>query len=271
MMGKVKIMGVLNVTPDSFYNGGKYTTVDKALKRVEEMVNDGADIIDVGGESTRPGSTPVSVDEELGRVIPVIQEVKKRFNVTISVDTYKSKVAEEAVCSGATIVNDVYALRYDEKMIEIVKKYDTKIVLMHMQGTPQTMQINPQYEDVVKEIRDFLEERINFCLQNGIAKQNIIIDPGIGFGKTTLHNLQILKNLNEFKKLDVPLLVGVSRKSFIGRILGSENSPIQPEERLVGSLAVQMFSILNGVDIIRTHDVKETFQTIKILSSILES
>ncbi|MDI6641182.1 MAG: dihydropteroate synthase, partial [Elusimicrobiota bacterium] len=196
---KTLIMGILNVTPDSFYDGGEYTAVNNALKHVEKMVKDGADIIDVGGESTRPGSEPITLQEELKRVIPVIVEIAKRFSVPISVDTYKSEVAKAALDSGATMVNDISGLNFDNKMVDVVSGKKVHVIIMHIKGTPKNMQDNPQYENVVKEIKEFFQTQIEYALKHGVKKEQIFIDPGIGFGKTTEHNLQILRNIQEFK------------------------------------------------------------------------
>jgi dihydropteroate synthase len=247
--GKTIIMGVLNLTPDSFSDGGLFTNVDKAVEHGKQMVKDGADIIDIGGESSKPGSIPVLEKEELKRVKPVIQKLVKEIKVPISIDTYKPNVAKECLNLGASIVNDITGLR-NREMIKIVAKYKTPVIIMHMKGMPKNMQENPVYQDVVDEIKEFLEERINEAKKSGI--NDIVIDPGIGFGKTTEHNLQILKRLNEFKTLGCPILVGPSRKSFIGNITG-----LPVNERLEGTLSSISIAIINGANIIRVHDVKE--------------
>ncbi|MEO0285602.1 MAG: dihydropteroate synthase [candidate division WOR-3 bacterium] len=261
---KTLIMGILNVTPDSFYDGGKYNLIDRALRRAEEMLSEGADIIDIGGESTRPGSDPVSVHEEMERVLPVIEKLKD-FPIPISIDTYKSEVAEEACKLGATIINDISGLQFDSRIAEIAKKYDTYLIIMHIKGTPKNMQKDPHYEDVVSEIIEFLKKQSDYALEKGIPKDKIIIDPGIGFGKTLEHNLTILKNLDEFRKLNFPILIGHSRKSMIGALLGG----VAPEERLFGTLGVSAYLISKRVDIIRVHDVKPHFELRKVLESIL--
>jgi dihydropteroate synthase len=257
-------VGILNVTPDSFSDGGKYLNMESALKKVKELLEEGAEIIDVGGESTRPFSDPVPEEEELKRVIPVIKTIKSEFpEAIISIDTYKSKVAEEALKAGANIVNDISALRFDPKMIEVVRDFGCPIIIMHMQGNPKTMQINPTYKDVVKEIKEFLKERIEFLVKKGIPFENIIIDPGIGFGKTFSHNLQILKNLDSFKELNRPLMIGHSRKSFIGEII---NKP--PSLRDGGTVGVSLFAYLKGVQFLRVHKVdinKDALSTFKFL------
>ncbi len=257
------IMGILNITPDSFYDGSRYNTVDKALKRAEEMVDSGVDIIDVGGESTRPGAEPVSENEEIKRVIPVIESIKSNFDVFISVDTYKSKVAELALEKGASFVNDISALRFDSNMVNVVSRHKAGICLMHMKERPKIMQKNPKYKDVVKEVYSFLKERIDYAKKHGIKKESIVIDVGIGFGKTTLHNLLLLKNLSYFLRLQRPLLIGISRKSVIGNILSKGK-----EERLIGSISANIWAILNGAMILRVHDVEETKQAMKIITAI---
>lgn len=253
------IMGVLNVTPDSFYDGGLFFDFDKAIEHAKQMVNDSAQIIDVGGESTRPGSEPISEEEELRRVKPVIERLVK-FNALISIDTYKPRVAEECLKLGAHLVNDITGLR-NKEMIEVVAKHKVPVAVMHMKGTPKNMQKNPTYNDVVKEIKEFLSDRIVEARKAGI--KDIIIDPGIGFGKTTEHNLQILKRLNEFKELECPILVGPSRKSFIGNI---SNLPVN--ERIEGTLAAVTIAIMNGANIVRVHDVKECKRAVQIADAI---
>lgn len=256
------IMGIVNVTPDSFYAASRVEK-DKLLDRVARMVEEGVDIIDIGGESTRPGSERVSLEEELNRVVPAVELVKKNFDVIVSVDTYKAKVAEEAIRAGAEIVNDVSALRFDPMMIEVLKQYKPGIVLMHMKGEPKTMQENPYYEDVVREILYFLKERIEKVREIGL-EDRVIIDPGIGFGKRLVDNLEIIKRISEFKSLKRPVLVGASRKSFIGQVL--DNVP--PEERLYGTLAVTAYCVLNGADIVRVHDVKENVHVVRLIEAI---
>lgn len=262
-MGKTKIMGILNVTPDSFYDGGKYLDVKKAVEHAIEM-SKYADIIDIGGESSRPGADQVPAEVELKRVIPVIKEISKRIDVKISIDTTKSIVAEEAINAGASIINDISGLRFDEKMADVAAKYDANVVLMHMKGTPKTMQLNPYYDDVIGEILSFLKERIDFAVAKGIKKEKIIIDPGIGFGKQVEDNLNIIKNLSKFKILNCPILIGTSRKSFIGALTNN----IPPEERLEGTIASNVIAIMNGADIVRVHDVKEIYKAIKIADAV---
>ncbi|MDD5174004.1 MAG: dihydropteroate synthase [Candidatus Omnitrophica bacterium] len=258
------VMGVLNVTPDSFYDKGRFFDLKKAVKRALDIEREGADIIDVGGESTRPGASDVGVDEELKRVVPVIRAISKRIKAAISVDTRKSEVAEAALKAGASIVNDVSALRDDPCMAGVVAKYRAGIILMHMKGSPRDMQIDPIYIDVVKDIIKSLKVSINLAKRAGIKDDKIIIDPGIGFGKTVGHNLEILRTLECFKKIGYPLCIGTSRKSFIGKILGSKD----PEDRLAGSLATAVIAAVNGANIIRVHDVRLTRQALRITDSI---
>ncbi|MFC1897937.1 dihydropteroate synthase, partial [Candidatus Cloacimonadota bacterium] len=247
-----KIMGILNVTPDSFSDGNKFLDVDKAVEHALQMVEDGADIIDIGGESTRPGAEKIELQQELDRVIPIIEKIRARSKVPISIDTCKSEVARAALAAGVNLINDISALRFDEKMIEILQENeDVPIILMHMLGVPRTMQKDPSYNDVIEEILNFFDERIEFCISKGIDLSRIIIDPGIGFGKRQQDNLVILKNISEFKCFGVPVLVGASRKSFIGRIYESEAG-----DRLEGSLAATALALESGLDIIRVHDVK---------------
>ena len=258
-------MGVLNVTPDSFYDKGRFFDQKKAVKHALDMERDGADIIDVGGESTRPGAPDVSVDEELRRVVPVIRAISKKVRVAVSIDTRKAKVADAALKGGASIVNDVSALRGDPGMAAVVAKHRAEIILMHMKGRPKDMQADPKYIDVVKDITKSLKGSIDLAKRAGIKDDKIIIDPGIGFGKTVEHNLEILRGLKSFKKLGYPLCVGTSRKSFIGKILGSKD----PEDRLAGSLATTAVAAMNGANIIRTHDVGPTRQVLRMVDSII--
>ena len=266
------IMGILNVTPDSFSDGGKFFSVDDAVKQAVRMEEEGADIIDIGGESTRPGSNAISLDEEMNRVLPVVGELVNKIKIPISVDTYKSEIAKKSLDLGASMINDISALRGDKKLANVVADYDVPICLMHMKGEPRNMQVYPVYDDVVKEIHDFLKERTDYAVSCGIKKENIIIDPGIGFGKRTgkgiEDNCEILDRLFEFKDLGFPILVGASRKKFIGNICGGEE-PLPVTERLEGSLAAACIAIANGADIVRVHDVKETKLCIYIVDGIV--
>jgi dihydropteroate synthase len=258
------LMGIVNVTPDSFYDGGKRFDSAKAVADALEMVDSGAEILDVGGESTRPGAQPVPLEEELRRVLPVIRELRKNSNVPISIDTYKEAVARAALDAGADIVNDISALRFDPEMAALVASEKAPLILMHMQGVPRTMQVEPHYQDVVREVQEFLEERIRSAKEAGIAKRQIIVDPGIGFGKTVAHNLALLRDLGSFISLGQPLLVGISRKAFIGKILKAAG----PEERLEGSLAAAVAAALSGANIVRVHDVSETHRALRVADAI---
>jgi len=246
------VMGVLNVTSDSFSDGGLYLKKEDAVKRAVEMAEEGADIIDVGGESSRPGSLSVSLKDELERVVPVVKELAGKISIPVSVDTTKSEVARQAVEEGADIVNDISAMRFDSKMAEICARYNVPVILMHMRGTPRDMQKDLRYNDLMSEIFGYLSERIGFAEDAGISPEKIIIDPGIGFGKSVEDNLKIINRLAEFKTLGKPIVIGVSRKSFIGKTLN-----LNIDERLEGSLAAVAVSILQGADIVRVHDVKE--------------
>ncbi|MBU1062195.1 MAG: dihydropteroate synthase [Candidatus Omnitrophica bacterium] len=260
------IMGILNLTPDSFSGDGIYGDVDRALREAERIVQEGADIIDVGGESTRPGALPVGEVEEINRVIPVIKALANKVNIPISIDTRKSEVAQRALDNGASIINDITGLESDRRMAQVAACYNAKVIIMHIKGTPQTMQRDPKYYSLTTEIIEKLNSLIQRAEQNGVKKENIIVDPGIGFGKTFEHNLEILNNLSHFKVLKKPILVGPSRKSFIGNILGSE-----PRERLFGTAACTAIAIKNGADIIRVHDVKEIKEVIKVTDAIVRS
>ena len=258
------IMGILNVTPDSFFDGGKYNSIDSALKRAEQLIEEGLDIIDIGGESTRPGADAVDIDEELRRVVPVIEAIKKRFkDTTVSIDTYKSKVAKEAIEAGADIVNDISGLSFDEKMVDLLSSNECGIVAMHIKGKPKNMQKHPKYEHLIYEINSKFDAILNKIKEYGIDDKRIVLDPGIGFGKAYLDNLTILNNINSFKIFGRPILIGASRKSFIGAILDND-----PDERLYGSLAAHISAFINGASIIRTHDVKATKEALKVAESI---
>ena len=256
-------MGILNLTPDSFSDGGLFTNKDQALNHVQQMIDDGADIIDIGGESTRPGAKEVSVDEECQRVIPLIKTIREISNIPISIDTNKTEVMQQAINAGASMINDVNALRA-KGAVELLAKLNVPVCIMHMQGKPRTMQQTPQYENVVLEVKGFLKQRIDDCLSAGIKKENIIIDPGFGFGKTLEHNLNLFKHLGEFIKLDVPLLVGVSRKSMVGIVL--DNAPA--DQRLHGSVALATLAAWMGANILRVHDVKATADAIKLCMAV---
>jgi len=260
------VMGILNVTPDSFSDGATLTSeqfVEKALVMVEQ----GADIIDIGGESTRPGADPVSIEDELKRVIPVIEAIRKQSDIPISIDTYKSEIARAALDSGADIVNDISAMGFSPDIAKLAAEKKAPSVLMHMLGTPQTMQKNPHYENCVEEIIGFFEERITYCTEAGIERSQLIIDPGIGFGKRLSDNLEILADLDRFKALDLPILIGVSRKSFIEKI---HPTGLPANRRIGGSIAAVLAAVETGADIVRVHDVYETVEAIKVWAAIKE-
>ena len=263
-LNRTALMGVLNVTPDSFSDGGKFFDSGRAVERGVELAVEGAEIIDIGGESTRPGARPVAVAEEIERVIPVIRGLRARTQVPLSIDTYKVEVARRALAEGADIVNDISALRLDARMASLVASEKVPVVLMHMQGMPQTMQTNPSYVDVVAEVTEFLRVRAQAAVDAGIDPAAIVIDPGIGFGKNLEHNLMLLRNLPVLGALGFPVLVGVSRKTFIGKILAAG-----PEDRLEGSLAAACIAILGGAQIIRVHDVQQTVRAVRIVDAVL--
>lgn len=251
------IMGILNVTPDSFSDGGNFNNIDAAIKHAREMIEDGVDIIDIGGESTRPGHKYVEADEEIQRVTPVIKELKKEINVPISIDTYKSKVAEEALKLGVEMINDVWGLKRDKDMAKVVAKYDAHVCIMHNQdGTDYN-------EDIMESIKKSLNESISIALKAGVKKDKIVLDPGIGFGKTFEQNLEVLKRLDELNDLGYPILLGTSRKSVIGNVLN-----VEPKERLEGTIATTVLGVRDGVDIVRVHDVKENLKAAKMADAI---
>lgn len=259
------VMGIVNVTPDSFSDGGKFADTQRAIAHALSLVEQGADILDIGGESTRPGAAPVSLDEELSRVIPVIAGLAKQINVPISIDTYKPEVMKAAIDAGASIVNDVYALRMGNA-VEVVGKSTAGVCLMHMQGTPQTMQQEPQYDDVVSDVSAFLEARMRLAEAAGIDKSRILLDPGFGFGKRTAHNLTLVNALPAIAALGQPLLVGLSRKSILGQLVGA-----QVDERLHASIAASVIAVMKGASIVRVHDVKPTVDALKVVHSVLQA
>ncbi len=264
------IMGVLNVTPDSFSDGGKFLDVDRALEHARKMAQAGADIIDVGGESSRPGAEPVGAEEELRRVLPVVEQLR---DLVVSVDTTKSAVAERALAAGARIVNDISALRFDPQMVDVVRDAGAGTVLMHMQGTPQTMQQRPHYDDVVGEVSSFLAERIAFAEARGLKKTQIAVDPGIGFGKTVEDNLRLLARLDVFSSLGCPLLVGTSRKSFINKVLAPSGSRTAREAdgRLWGTAATVAWAVAHGARILRVHDVAEMSDVVRMIEAVQQA
>ncbi|MEW6051683.1 MAG: dihydropteroate synthase [Candidatus Zixiibacteriota bacterium] len=258
------VMGILNVTPDSFSDGGRFLVTERAVAHALKMAAEGADIIDIGGESSRPGADPVSAEEEIERVLPVIERLRRESQVPISIDTYKAATAEAALKAGVDIVNDISALRIDSAMLALLARSKAPVALMHMKGTPRDMQKKPEYDDCIQEIADFFDERIQFCTTGGIEGSQIILDPGIGFGKRLEDNLRILRELRSFTRFGLPLLVGASRKSFIGMVTG-DTGPA--ESRLGGSIAAAVTAVLNGATIVRVHDVKETVEALRIVQA----
>ena len=258
------VMGVLNVTPDSFSDGGKFFPIEAALERAGQMIREGADLLDVGGESTRPGAAPVSADEEIRRVVPVIKQLAARLQIPISIDTQKPEVARAALLAGASIVNDIAANRTDDAMWRAVAEFRAGYIAMHMQGTPQTMQQNPAYTDVVRELDAFFAERLARMEQAGVRREQVALDPGIGFGKTLEHNLQLLGAWPRFAGHERPLMLGVSRKAFLGKLTGTKN----PADRLPAALACAALAVRDGVQILRVHDVRETVQAARVAEAI---
>lgn len=261
-LSSAKVMGILNVTPDSFSDGGSFNHLDAALSQANLMLEEGADFIDIGGESTRPGAKQVEVQEELDRVIPVIEALQQRFDTVISIDTSKAQVMKEAVATGASLINDVCALQAPGAL-QAALEAKVPVCLMHMQGQPRVMQHNPQYADVVQEVLDFLQQRIDSCQQAGIEKSQLIVDPGFGFGKSLEHNYEMLTYLEMFHQLKVPVLAGMSRKSMLGSLLERD-----PQQRLAGNIAVATIAAQKGAQIIRVHDVKETVDAVKVVNMI---
>jgi dihydropteroate synthase len=261
-LGNTRVMGILNVTPDSFSDGGRFITPAAALEQAMQMVADGADIIDVGGESTRPGASPVSATEEIDRVLPVIEAIHAESSVPVSIDTSKPEVMRAAAAAGVAMLNDVRALREDGA-VEAAASLGLPACLMHMQGEPRSMQANPQYDDVVHDVRDFLLERVNVCVAAGMNTANLVLDPGFGFGKTLEHNLELMRRLDVFVKMGQPVLVGVSRKSMIGKLLGDDT-----RERVTGSVTLALAAARKGAHIVRVHDVRETVDALKIDAAV---
>ena len=258
------VMGIVNVTPDSFSDGGKFFSPEVAISHASKLITQGADIIDIGGESTRPGAEQVSESEELKRVIPVIEKIRTdNPTILISIDTTKASVAKHAVEAGADIINDVSGLSFDNNMIGIVESFNIPVVIMHMKGNPQNMQLNPEYEDIVNEILDFFKMKIKMAVQSGINRSMIILDPGIGFGKTVEHNFELLSRLNEFNVLELPIMIGPSRKSFIGITLD-----LPPEDRVEGTAAAVSAGVMNGASIVRVHDVKSMKRVVRIIEKV---
>ena len=268
------IMGILNVTPDSFSDGGKFFRYEDAMAQAEKMVEDGADIIDIGGESSRPFSEEVSLEEEARRVLPVIEKLAPRIPIPISIDTTKAGIARQAIEAGASIINDISSLQFDPDIGAVAAEYNTPVILMHIRGTPKTMQVSPEYDDIIGEISTFFEDAIRRAEKSGISRSKLIIDPGIGFGKTVGHNLSLIQHLHEFESFDVPILIGPSRKAFIRNILkgdtGKDIDPALPQVE-TGTQATIAASVLHGAHIVRVHDVANTRTTIRIIDEIRNS
>ncbi len=260
--GRLQVMGVVNTTPDSFSDGGRFDTTEKAFEHARQMIADGVDILDIGGESTRPGSLEVTIDEEIERTLPLIKAIRAISDIPISIDTNKAGVMQAAVQAGASIINSIWALRL-ENSLQIAAELNVPVCLMHMQGSPESMQQKPVYKDLVGEVKAFLSDRIDAALKAGIAEDHIIIDPGFGFGKTIEHNLLLLKSLGQFKDLGMPILVGLSRKHTIGKIL---DKPV--DQRLYGSISVAVMAAMLGADILRVHDVAESVDAIKMVRAL---
>jgi dihydropteroate synthase len=260
-------MGILNITPDSFSDGPRYFSRDAAIARAEQIVEQGADLIDLGGESTRPGSASVPAEEQINRVVPVLEHICRRSNITCSIDTTSSEVAGAALNAGATFINDISAARFDEQMLPLAARRHVPIVLMHMQGTPATMQQSPHYVDVIAEVSDFLRERMNAAQAAGVPICNILLDPGIGFGKNLQHNLTLLNRQKELLSLGRPLVIGTSRKKFIGTLTGVDD----PSRRLAGTLATTAWAVANGAGIVRVHDVEENVRAVRMVRAILNN
>jgi len=261
---RTHVMGILNVTPDSFSDGGEYVNPEAAIKRGIEIEQEGADILDIGAESTRPGAASISANEELNRLLPVIDGLINKIKIPISVDTYKATVADEVLTRGIHLINDISGLRFDPQLKEVIAKHKACVVIMHIKGTPKNMQQNPHYVDVMREILEYLQDSINMAISAGIKRDQIIIDPGIGFGKRLADNFEILKRLNELNQLQLPILIGPSRKSFIGKILNTE-----PDQRFEGTAAAVALGIHNGAHIVRVHDIKKNARVCRIADLIV--
>ncbi|MDP3744759.1 MAG: dihydropteroate synthase [Methylotenera sp.] len=266
-LNRPHVMGIVNVTPDSFSDGGRYASTALAVEHALKLIDEGADILDIGGESTRPGATAVSLGEELNRVIPVIEALSAVSTIPLSIDTYKPEVMRAAIAAGIDIVNDVRALQEGsgkDGALEIVANSHVGVCLMHMQGTPQTMQLNPSYSDVVSEVKQFLTDRLHAAIAHGIARERILLDPGFGFGKTTAHNVALIQHLDDLANIGPPLLVGLSRKAVLGKIAGGDES-----QRLHAGIAASVISAMKGAKIVRVHDVKATVDALKVVTAIL--
>lgn len=261
----MEIMGIINVTPDSFYAGSRTSDTEKSVERADKLIAEGATFIDIGGESTRPGAEKVSVEEEISRVCPVISAVKKRHpEILLSVDTYNAETAKAAIDAGVDIINDISGLTFDENMAKVAAEAGVPVIIMHTQGRPDVMQKNPYYEDVVSEVYNYLKRQKEYAVSEGIHPEKLIIDMGIGFGKTYEHNMALLRNIDRFADLDCPHLLAVSRKTFIGQLLGESD----PADRLYGTIAVSLFAQFHGIELARVHDVKENFQAARMLDAL---
>lgn len=260
---QTRVMGILNITPDSFSDGGRLLDRDTVVALVRNMIAAGVDVLDVGGESTRPFAAPVSVDEELRRVIPVIELIREMTDLPVSIDTTKAEVARAALAAGASIINDISALRRDPEMLGVVRSYDGPVIIMHMKGTPETMQIEPHYDDVLGEITGFFQERIDWLERNGVSRSRIVIDPGIGFGKTVAHNLILLQHIGSFKRLGCAVLIGHSRKSFLGKILD-----LDTDRRDCATAMLSLYCAMNGTDMVRVHDVELSRQAVRLARAL---
>jgi len=263
-LNNVQVMGILNVTPDSFSDGGQFSTFDTALKQVELMIENGVNIVDIGGESTRPGAIEVSEKDEIARVIPLLKIIKSRFDIAVSIDTSKAGVMSEAILHGADMINDVRALQ-NEGCLDVVAQSNIAVCLMHMQGMPRTMQASPHYKNIIDDIVSFFQHRIESCERKGIKSERLILDPGFGFGKTLKHNYQMLADFAQFKKLNLPLLAGISRKSMLGDLLNRD-----VKQRLSGSLTAAIVAVQQGASIIRVHDVAESVDALKVLKAVAQ-
>lgn len=262
----MEMMGIINVTPDSFYAGSRVSGAEEALKTADRMIAEGAKILDIGGESTRPGSDPVSEEQEIERVVPVIRKIREHYpDILLSVDTYRSGTAEASLKAGCDIINDISALTFDPRMADVAAEYAAPVILMHIKGTPDHMQDDPHYDDVVREVHEFLERQISYAISKGITDDRIVIDLGIGFGKNDTHNLSLLRHIRAFDDLGMPHLLAVSRKSFIGRTLGEKD----PADRLYGTTAVTAYAATNGIELARVHDVKPNLDAARIIEAVM--
>ncbi len=262
----MEAMGIVNVTNNSFFEGSRTYNIEDAVTRAVKLIEEGATFIDIGGESTRPGSDPVDVEDEINKVCPVIKKIKELYpNIIVSVDTYRAKTAEKAIEAGVDIINDISGLTFDKEMVNVIAKTKVPLILMHIKGEPKTMHINPNYDNLIEEVYDFLKKQMNYAYENGVEKGKIIIDLGIGFGKNSDHNIELLKNISYFDTLEVPHLLAVSRKKFIGNTLKLEDA----KDRLYGTIGISVYAKIKGIEIMRVHDVKENLEAVKMVEAIL--